>query len=215
MSDEKRELNVHAGNRPPAWGVGFGKLLCRLLGWTPIGEYPQVEKAIFIASPHTTLWDGLIMLCVAWAMGVRLSWITKKETVRFPFKTLTTYFGAVPVDRSKSNDTVKQVATAFHESNGMFLAIAPDGTRKRRDHWKSGFYHMALEANVPVICGFLDYRRKEGGICGFVELTGDVRTDMDRFREIYADVVGKFPAQMTPIRLRAEDEADANSRGIA
>jgi 1-acyl-sn-glycerol-3-phosphate acyltransferase len=173
-----------------------------------MGTFPDTPKALFLASPHTSLWDGIVMVMIAWSMGVRLSWITKKETVRFPFKRFVTYFGAVPVDRSKRSDTVTQVAEQFRERDGMFLAIAPAGTRKKRDYWKSGFYHMAVQANVPVICGYLDYKRREGGIREIVHLTGDVQTDMDRFREVYAGIQGKHPALMTRIRLRSEDTTE-------
>lgn len=206
----------HAGPRVPRWGRILGGLLCRLLGWKAIGDYPSVPKALFIASPHTTLWDGIIMLAVAWKMGVKLSWITKKETVRFPFRRLVLYFGAVPVDRSKRSDTVAQIAEEFQDCSGMYLAIAPAGTRKKRDYWKSGFYHMAVKANVPVICGFLDYKRKEGGIRDILLLTGDVSADMERIRSVYAGIEGKYPASMTRIRLRSEDaEEDASSRESA
>ncbi len=210
----------HAGPRAPAWGQLFGRLMARLMGWKAIGEFPSIPKAVFIASPHTSLWDGIIMVVIAWAMGVRLSWITKKETVRFPFRRFVTYFGAVPVDRSKRSDTVAQIAQQFRDRDGMYLAIAPAGTRKKRDFWRSGFYHMAVQADVPFICGFLDYSRKEGGIRAIVHPTGDVDTDMARLREVYEGIVAKHPALMTRIRLKSEtqpqrEDSEVSARGIA
>ena len=166
-----------------------------------------MPKALFVASPHTTLWDGPIMVFVAWTLGVRLSFITKQEALRFPFKTFVTYFGGIGVDRSKSNDMVGQVAQRFAEREGMYLAVAPDGTRKRADHWRSGFYHMARKADVPLVLGFLDYKTKRGGILGEYTLTGDMKRDMDHLRAVYADVVGKFPDQHSAIRLVGEDQA--------
>ena len=160
----------HAGPRVPRWGMLLGRFLCWCMGWKPVGDYPTIPKALFLASPHTSLWDGIIMVSIAWAMGVRLSWITKIETVRFPFRRLV--LGAVPVDRDKRSDTVAQIAEQFQQRDGCTRS-APAGTRKKRDYWKSGFYHMARQANVPIICGFLDYRRKEGGIRDVV-VTGDV-----------------------------------------
>jgi 1-acyl-sn-glycerol-3-phosphate acyltransferase len=208
----------HAGPRAPVLGQWFGTSLARLIGWKAIGDFPSIPKAVFIASPHTSLWDGIIMVIIAWSMGVRLSWITKKETVRFPFKRFVTYFGAVPVDRSKRSDTVSQVAQQFKERDGMYLAVAPAGTRKKRDHWRSGFYHMAVQADVPFICGFLDYKRKEGGIRAIVHPTGDIDVDMARLREVYAGVVAKYPPLMTHVRLKSETPADTvetSTRGIA
>lgn len=220
MSHDALQRHTHAGPRTPPWGIWLGTQLCRLMGWKSAGEYPNIPKAMFIASPHTSLWDGIIMVVIAWSMGVRLSWITKKETVRFPFKRFVTYFGAVPVDRSKSNDTVSQIAEQFRVRDGMYLAVAPAGTRKKRDYWKSGFYHMALQANVPLICGFLDYKRREGGIRAIVHPTGDVHEDMARLREVYEGIEGKHPHLMTRLRLRAEDReqeeaASPSQRGIA
>jgi len=209
----------HAGPRAPGWGIWLGRTLRKMMGWKAVGTYPDIPKAMFIASPHSSLWDGIIMVIIAWSMGVRLSWITKKETVVFPFKRFVTYFGAVPVDRSKRSDTVGQIAEQFRVRDGMYLAIAPAGTRKKRDYWKSGFYHMATQAGVPLICGFLDYAKKEGGIRAIVYPTGDVATDMDRLREVYEGVQAKHPQLMTRIRLRAEDATDTpaedSQRGIA
>jgi len=205
MSNDVLQTRPHAGPRVPAWGIWFGNFLRRLMGWESVGEFPSMPKAMFIASPHTSLWDGIIMVTIAWSMGIRLSWITKKETVTFPFKRLVLFFGAVPVDRSTKNDTVAQIAEQFRTREGMYLAIAPAGTRKKRDYWKSGFYHMALQANVPLICGFLDYKTKRGGIRAIVHPTGDVHTDMERLREVYDGIEAKHPALMTRIRLRAED----------
>lgn len=199
----------HAGPRVPRWGMLLGRFLCWCMGWKPIGDYPTIPKALFLASPHTSLWDGIIMVSIAWAMGVRLSWITKKETVRFPFRRLVLFFGAVPVDRDKRSDTVAQIAEQFQQRDGMYLAIAPAGTRKKRDYWKSGFYHMARQANVPIICGFLDYRRKEGGIRDVVVLTGDVNADMDRIRSVYDGIEACYPPLMTRIRLRSEDASES------
>jgi 1-acyl-sn-glycerol-3-phosphate acyltransferase len=198
---------AHAGPRPPAFGRWFSRMMLKLLGWQAVGSMPTVPKALFVASPHTTLWDGPIMVFVAWTLGVRLSFITKQEALRFPFKTFVTYFGGIGVNRSKSNDMVTQVAESFAAADGMYLAVAPDGTRKKADHWRSGFYHMARKANVPLVLGFLDYKQKRGGILGEYTLTGDVKRDMDHLRAVYANVQGKYPAQHSAIRLLAEDEA--------
>ena len=180
---------AHAGPRPPAFGRWFSRMMLKLLGWQAVGSMPTVPKALFVASPHTTLWDGPIMIFVAWTLGVRLSFITKQEALRFPFKTFVTYFGGIGVNRSKSNDMVTQVADSFAAADGMYLAVAPDGTRRKADHWRSGFYHMARKANVPLVLGFLDYKQKRGGILGEYTLTGDVKRDMVRAILIGAAVV--------------------------
>jgi 1-acyl-sn-glycerol-3-phosphate acyltransferase len=184
----------------------FGRLVCAIMGWTPVGSLPEARKAIFIASPHTSNWDGFIMLACAWSLGVRLSWMTKHSLFKWPFHGFLRSVGAVPVNRSKATDTVQQIADQFKATDEMYLAIAPSGTRSRREMWRSGFYHMALAADIPIICGFLDYRSKRGGVGALIEPTGDVTVDMDRIRAAYAGIQGKHAALHTPIRLRAEME---------
>lgn len=171
-----------------------------------MGEFPTVPKAVFIASPHTSNYDGLYMVATAFALSVKLSWMGKNSLFACPlanhfFRSL----GGVSIDRSKSNDTVRQIAAAFAERDSMFLAIAPAGSREKRDYWKSGFYQIALAAKVPVICGCIDYARKEAGIIGMIELSGDESADMDKIRAIYAGHMGRHPERMGGIRLQAED----------
>lgn len=192
-----------------------GRLVCRVMGWTPVGGLPEPERAIFIASPHTSNWDGFIMQAVAWAMGIRLSWMTKHTLFKWPFRRFLRAVGAVPVDRSRRGDTVTLVAEQVRNSNGMYLAIAPSGTRSRREHWKSGFYHIARAADVPLICGFLDFKRKRGGCGPVIYTTGDIAADMAKIRAFYQGIEGKHPSLHTPVRLREEpklsDEASQAS----
>lgn len=189
----------------------FGRVVCRLMGWTPVGGLPEPKRAIFIASPHTSNWDGFIMQAVAWALGVRLSWITKHTLFRFPFRRFLKAVGAVPVVRSKRSDTVSQIAQQITDSDGMYLAIAPSGTRAHREHWRSGFYHMALAANVPVICGFLDFKRRRGGCGPVINLTGDRKADMDKIRAFYNGIEGRHPELHTPVELRDESPLETEA----
>ncbi len=178
----------------------------RLSGWKVIGEFPDVPKAIFIAAPHTSNWDGWWMVVTSHAMGLKLSWMGKESLFSSPIGGFLKMMGGVSVDRSQSNDTVHQIADEFNRRPGMYLAIAASASRKKRDYWKSGFYHIAAEAKIPLLCGCVDYERKEAGIIGVVEVTGDMKADMEKIREIYEGRNGRVPSQMTPIRLRGEDE---------
>lgn len=194
----------------------MGRGFLRALGWKVVGEIPDVPKAVFIASPHTSNYDGLFMVATAFAMNVKLSWMGKKSLFTPP--ALASFFrsvGGISIDRSKSNDTVQQIAAAFAERDAMFLAIAPAGTREKRNYWKSGFYQIALRANVPVICGCVDYARKEAGVIGMVELTGDESADMDKIRAIYEGHIGRHPSRMGGIRLHAEDKVASRAAGDA
>ena len=185
----------------------LGRFGLWLLGWRVKGHAPPGHpKAIFIAAPHTTNWDGVVMVLVALAMGIRLSWLGKKSLFKGPKKHLMKFAGALPVDRSGGLNTVQHVAKTFESKEKLYLAVAPAGTRRKTDCWKTGFYHMAVAANVPVFCGYLDYSRGEGGILSVVHPTGDIAVDMERFREIYEGVRGGIPENESRIAIRSEIE---------
>ena len=113
------------------------------------------------------------------------------------------------VDRSQGKNQVQQMADTITSNDDIFLAVAPSGSRSKREHWRSGFYYIALTAKVPVLCCYLDYPNKVGGIGPCVYLTGDTAADMDKFREFYASKQGKYPQKSTPVRLKDElDQKD-------
>ena len=185
-----------------------GALFLWLAGWRVEGGFPPgTPRAVVIAAPHTTNWDLPYMLAVAYVLGIRPSWLGKRELFRWPFGWLMRALGGVPVDRDKRSNVVEQAARRLREAEYLFLVIPPSGTRSRAPHWKSGFYHVARTARVPLICSFLDYERKVGGIGPVFVPTGDIGADMERLRVFYRDVRGKYPENETPIRLSEEDAA--------
>ena len=194
-----------------------GRAVARVFGWTVEGGFPDVRKAIFVASPHTSNWDGFFMLMCSWHLGVRLSWITKHTMFRWPLGWFVRWLGGVPVDRRSRHDTVQQIAQQFEEADALYLAIAPAGTRARTPHWKSGFYHMAMAAKVPLILGYVDYARKAAGCGPVIYLTGNVGADMDRIRTFYDGIEGRHPQLHTPILLRQEatEAEDSQPQGAA
>ena len=113
--------------------------------------------------------------------------------------------GGVPVERGQRSNLVQHVAARFEQVERLFLVVPPSGTRHRAAHWKSGFYHIAREAGVPIVCTFLDYSRKIAGVGIVLKASGDVIADMDKIRAFYAPFRGKYPEKMTPIRLSEED----------
>jgi 1-acyl-sn-glycerol-3-phosphate acyltransferase len=186
-------------------GRFVGTLWLRLFGWRVEGRLPDAPKSVVIAAPHTSNWDMPFMLAVAFVLGVRPAWLGKKELFVGPLGMLFRRLGGVPVDRSRRANLVQQVADRFAEVDRLFLVVPPSGTRSRALHWKSGFYQIALAAHVPIVCAFLDYRRRVGGIGPVIEATGDVGADMDGLRAFYAGVTGRHPEQTTPVRLAEED----------
>jgi 1-acyl-sn-glycerol-3-phosphate acyltransferase len=209
-----------ARSKTPAWPtVGpvrrtIGRLFLWLTGWEAVGKLPDHEKSILIAAPHTSYWDAVFMLGCAWTLGVRPTWLTKHTLFRFPFKNFFRFLGASPVDRTARHNAVDAVIDTIKKSDRIFLMIAPAGTRRFTDHWKSGFYHVATGAKVPVVLGFLDFENKRGGVGPCFFLSGDVSADMDRFRAYYAPIQGKHPERKSTIRLLSESPPEERSAEV-
>ena len=178
-------------------------------GWRFVGEVPRPRKAVLLAMPHTDNMDGLLLVLLARSVGMTISWMVKDVWGKPPVGLLIRSVGGVPVDRSKANGMVDQMVAEFGRRDDFHLVIPPEGTRSLTQHWKSGFYRIALGASVPVVPGFLDYGRKQGSFGEPITLTGNVRADMDALRSTYAGVaaMARHPERVGPIRLREEDES--------
>lgn len=171
----------------------FSIISLKISGWRTVGTLPDIPKFVMIAAPHTSNWDFPIMMFIAFKMRAKLYWMGKDAIFRKPFRGLFKWLGGIPIDRSRSNNVVEQMVVNFHEADKLILTIPPSGTRKKVKKWKSGFYHIAAGANVPVVLGFLDFKRKTGGIGPVVDLTGDMEQDMMGIRAFYSDIEGKYP----------------------
>lgn len=182
-----------------------GALWLKLFGWRVEAALPDTRKFVMIAAPHTSNWDLPFMLATAYVLRVRVSWLGKHTLFRPPFGFLMRWLGGVPVDRREAHNLVARVVEVFDTSEALVLAVPPEGTRKKAAHWKSGFYHIAAGAHVPIALGFLDYGRKVSGVGAAITPSGDLRADMERIREFYKGVRGKFPDKETLPHLREED----------
>lgn len=167
----------------------------KLTGWRMQGDWPAIDKMVLVAAPHTSNWDGLQMLVAAGYYRIRLCWMGKKSLTTGPFGWFIKALGCMPIDRSQSNDVVKTMADAIGVADTMVLAIPPEGTRARVNEWKSGFYHIAVAANVPIVLSVLDYKKKTMSIAAAVHPSGDYETDLSIIRSYYANAVGKHPAK--------------------
>ena len=180
----------------------------RLLGWKTRAIPHMPKKCIIIAHPHTSNWDFILFLLARWAIRVRAHWVGKHTLFRPPFGWLMRWLDGVPVNRSGGRDSVTAIAEVIQERDNIALGIAPSGSRSYGEFWRSGFYHIALKAKVPLVFGFIDYSTKTAGLGDQVlELTGDIAQDMDQIRAFYADMKGRYPKKQNPILLKAEIEA--------
>lgn len=181
----------------------------RSLGWEFVGQRPSPPKFVGLAVPHTSNMDGLLMVLMAQQVGLEMSWMVKDAVDKPVLGTVVRRVGGVFIDRSRANRVVDQMVEEFARRDRFCLMIPPEGTRSRREYWKSGFYHIAMGANVPVVPGFLDYGRKRGGFGEPFELTGNVEADMNRIRDFYTrgEFKPRYPENFGPIRLREESAA--------
>ena len=189
-----------------------GKLILWMMGWKKSGEFPDFKKYVIIAGPHTSNWDGLLMLSFAAVYDLPIKWMVKDSLIKGPMGWFLKMMGAVPINRRSSHNVVEQMAKRFEDTDSLFLAVPPEGTRGYRDYWKSGFYFIAKEANVPIVMSFLDYSKKEGGVGGYLIPSDDLKADMDKLRAFYGTKQGLYPKKVSRIRLRAEDELEAETQ---
>lgn len=165
----------------------------RLNGWTVQGELPPTAaKSVLIAAPHTSNWDLPYTLMVAFVLRLNIYWMGKASIFRFPFGPLMRWLGGIAVDRAKSNNLVSASAQAIVQADGpVQLVVPPEGTRGKTRHWKTGFYFIALEAQVPIILAYMDYHRKVSGLGPVFQPTGDVEADMAQIKRFYAPIRGR------------------------
>jgi 1-acyl-sn-glycerol-3-phosphate acyltransferase len=164
------------------------------MGWKLVGGPPEgITKAVFITAPHTSFYDFFIGRLYCWARRIPAKIFIKKEAFKWYYGWLLKYVGGIPIDRSKAGNKVEQVAEMMKNHDPIFLAITPEGTRKRVEHWKKGFYYIAQKAEVPIIFSFLDYGKKEVGIGPMLDVTGDFEKDFKKIEDFYRGMKGKFP----------------------
>ena len=189
------------GRPAPYRGIGseIVHLLCGfylwLGGWRLLDDWPPDRKMVVLAAPHTSNWDGFDMLAVAGWYRVKLSYMGKKSLTTGPLGWLVKRSGCVPVERSTSNDVVSQMRAAFDAADSLFLAIAPEATRSRNTDWKSGYYHIAHSAGVPLLMSVLDYGKRTVRLAGPLATSGDYAADLPKILVPYATAEGRRPGQ--------------------
>ena len=184
----------------------LANLVLRLMGWRVVGVMPRVPKLVVIVAPHTSNWDFPIGLACGYGSGLLSAWpygfLAKDSLFRWPLGPVLRALGGIPIDRSASSTVVDQMAAVFAGRERFLLVVTPEGTRKRTAFWKSGFYHIARAAGVPIMPVAFDYGRRE---CRFGEVIvprGDVEADLEVLRAFYAGVTPKHPANAGEIRFR-------------
>jgi len=172
---------------------GLSLAFLRATGWRVEGSLPaDTPKCVLIAAPHTSNWDLPYTLMVAFVLRLNIYWMGKASLFRAPFGPLMRWLGGIAVDRSKAGNLVGASAAAIAAADGpLQLVVPPEGTRGKTRHWKTGFYFIALEAQVPIVLAYMDYQRKVSGLGPVFKPTGDVESDMAEIKRFYAPIRGK------------------------
>ncbi len=184
------------------------RALLRWSGWRLVGAAPSVDRCVIIFAPHTSSWDFPLLLAVRFAYGRSVAYLAKDSLFRFPFVGLLRWTGAIPVDRRERHALVRTLSEAFRSRRELWLAMSPEGTRDWTDHWKSGFYHVARGARVPVLLAFIDAEKRECGLGPLLTLSGDRVADMEIIRAFYSDKRGIRPERESEIRFKESSSSD-------
>lgn len=172
--------------------------------WRLVSEPAPDRPTVLIGAPHTSNWDFVLMLAIAWRLDMRFRWLGKKSLFRSWRGPIMRGLGGIPVDRDAPAAVVGEVLARIRSGDVFGLVVTPDGTRKGHTHWKSGFYRIAREASLPVTLGYVDRTTMTTGLGPTIELTGNVAADMDVIRAFYADKAGLRPEHRVEPRLRDE-----------
>lgn len=168
--------------------------LCRKIlkvkGWQlDFSAIEGVDKAVLIGAPHTSNWDLPYALMLGFSQDMPIYWMGKVQIFKFPFRSLMMWLGGIPIDRSKSLNVVTQAASQFNHAEQLYLVIAPEGTRSQVDEWKTGFYHIAHQANVPILPAYIDWKARKAGIYGSFSTSGDAEKDIAEIQSLYGDLL--------------------------
>ncbi|GAA4355390.1 lysophospholipid acyltransferase family protein [Kangiella marina] len=180
------------------------RALLRLFGWKVVGKLPKVDKCVLIFAPHTSNWDFVLMLMTRFCFKMDVAYLGKHTLFKPPLGWFFRWVGGIPVERSTKSNVVKQVVSQISERDKVQLALAPEGTRSKKPYWKSGFYHIAVQAGVPIVFTYLDTSTKTLGIGDFIQPTGDIQSDMDKIRDFYKDKSGIRPELASDIEVEGK-----------
>ncbi|MTI14749.1 lysophospholipid acyltransferase family protein [Sansalvadorimonas verongulae] len=189
-------------------------LLLKLTGWNIEGQKPLTRRFVLIGAPHTSNWDFVIFMAVALRMRIPIYWLGKASLFKGPFGPIMRYLGGVAVHRERNNNLVSQAIAAYNCHPRFVLALAPEGTRSSVSEWKSGFWHIANGAKVPVVPAYVDLSKKLAGIGEPYKLVGDKEKDIANLQAFYAPYKGKRPGQQPSIVTNLKSNAKIEKKPL-
>ena len=179
--------------RPNRLGRVIGRGLLILFNWRVVGEVPNLPQFVAIGAPHTSNWDFPLALACLWALELDLSWMGKHTLFRGPLGWALRAWGGIPIDRTAAHGMVQQMTAEFARRPQLLLGLAPEGTRRKVSQWRTGFYHIATAANLPILPVALDFARREVRIGALFHPTGDIEADIAELRRFFKTARGYNP----------------------
>jgi 1-acyl-sn-glycerol-3-phosphate acyltransferase len=179
--------------------------LMKLFGWKSILAPAPGKKFVALGYPHTSNWDFIPAVAWAWSTGLKMNFIGKAALFKGIMGPIMKALGGIPLERDKSKNFVDQIVEIIKSRDEIALIVAAEGTRKKAEYWRSGFYYMALEANVPIGLAYMDWKRREIGIKQYLMPSGNLEKDFEIIKAYYQDVVGRDPDKQSPIVLKPKD----------
>jgi len=165
-------------------------VVLKVIGWKAVGKELENPRFVLIGAPHTSNWDFPLMLLIVLKLRLQVFWMGKHTLFPFPVGWLMKWLGGIPINRAKSHNVVNETVRQYRENENLVVLVPPEGTRSKVTTWKSGFYHIANNAGVPILMGFVDAAKKEAGLADFFYPTGDVEADIQEIRKFYQDKKG-------------------------
>lgn len=182
----------------------IAQFVLRVIGWRTHVIPPPTSRYVLIGAPHTSNWDFLVVLLLMAAESIPIRIIGKDSLFRGPMGVFMRSLGAIPANRKERTNLVDQIAAKFDEYDELIIGISPEGTRKKAARWRTGFYYIALKAEVPIVMAYFDYGNKVCGLGPSLEPTGDIQADFMIIRDFYSEIVGKYPHKQGEIELSAK-----------
>jgi len=183
----------------------ISKFILKSIGWEIEQKLPAEKKYIIIGAFHTSNMDFVISLLCMSAIGLKFNWIGKHTLFKWPFGTFFKFIGGIPVNRGVNSGFIQKAACLFNDTDELVIAISPEGTRSKTEYWKTGFYYIALEANIPVAMGYFDYSNKRVGIGEYFTPTGNIHQDFEKIKTFYGTKSGKNREKQGAIKIKKRE----------
>ena len=180
----------------------LAKTLLHLSGWRICGKPPKAPRYIVVGAPHTSHWDFILAIAISLCCHTHCRWLADARLFWGPFGIIMRWMAAIPVNKQRKTSMVSQTICAYKQMHQLGILICPEGGRNKNERWHTGFYHIAKNANIPIILGYLDFNKKEGGFGPAIKVSNSLAKDFAEIEAFYSNIYGKFPESVSPIKAR-------------